>query len=214
MSDGKKFQIGKVLVERVFDTNLLGETMQTWFPDFNREAIRPYESWLCPTHYDAESGHFAMPVHSWLLRVGEKRVLIDTCIGNCKQRPLLNEMHMLNTQYLQRLTEIGVAPEQIDYVLCTHLHVDHVGWNTQLVNGRWVPTFPNAQYVISRKEYESAKAEAANPNMPQFIRSCFEDSIFPVVESGLAVLVDDLYELLDCFTLKSAPGHSPGNVRN
>ena len=153
-------RIGAVEIDRVFDSYLLGETMQGWFPDFTIEAVEPHKSWLCPCHYDAESGRIPMPVHSWLLRIGKTNVLIDTCIGNHKQRPDKFEMHMLNTRYIERLKALGTSPEDIHYVLCTHLHLDHVGWNTVLENGRWVPTFPNAKYVFSRAEYEATKREA------------------------------------------------------
>jgi glyoxylase-like metal-dependent hydrolase (beta-lactamase superfamily II) len=141
-------RIGSAEIGRVLDSYLLGETMQSWFPDFNRDAITSHEHWLCPAHYDPESRHFAMPVHSWLLRVGRYNVLIDTCLGNDKSRPRLVEGHRLDTRYLKRLANVGLTPDDIDYVLCTHLHVDHVGWNTRLDNGRWVPTFPNARYVF------------------------------------------------------------------
>ncbi|HZZ14067.1 MAG TPA: MBL fold metallo-hydrolase, partial [Paraburkholderia sp.] len=79
-------KIGEIEICRILDSYLLGETMQAWFPDFDREAVKPHECWLCPTHYDPESGHFAMPVHSWLLKVGGYNVLIDTCMGNHKSR--------------------------------------------------------------------------------------------------------------------------------
>lgn len=206
-------RIGAVEVGRVLDSYLLGETMQGWFPDFTREAVEPHVHWLCPHYYDPESGRLPMPVHSWLLRVGSTNVLIDTCIGNHKSRPDKFEMHMLNTRYLERLKELGAAPEEIDYVLCSHLHLDHVGWNTRLENGRWVPTFPNAKYVFSRVEYEAAKQEAASATCPPFLRNVFEDSVFPVVEAGKACLVDGVHELLDALTLRPAPGHSPGHVR-
>jgi glyoxylase-like metal-dependent hydrolase (beta-lactamase superfamily II) len=206
-------KIGEIEICRILDSYLLGETMQAWFPDFDREAVKPHECWLCPTHYDPESGHFAMPVHSWLLKVGGYNVLIDTCMGNHKSRPGLMEMHMLANRYLERMTDCGVTPDDIDYVLCTHLHVDHVGWNTRLSNGRWVPTFPNAKYVFSRTEFEAAKAEAAHPDSPPFLKAAFEDSIFPIAEAGKAHLVDGVQEFLDCLTLRPAPGHSPGHVR-
>ncbi len=206
-------KVGTVEIGRILDSSLLGFTAQTWFPDFDRQLVEPHEQWLCPHHYDPECGRIPMPVHSWLLRVGDHNVLIDTCLGNDKERPEFAEMHRLTNRYLGRMTELGLGPEEIDYVLCTHLHVDHVGWNTRLENGRWVPTFPNAQYVLSRKEYEAAKEEAADPGAPAFIRNTFEDSVHPVVESGKSCLVDDGYELLDNLTLRLAPGHSPGHVR-
>jgi glyoxylase-like metal-dependent hydrolase (beta-lactamase superfamily II) len=206
-------RIGGVEIGRVLDTYLLGETMQAWFPDFSRDAVTPHEHWLCPTHCDSESGHFPMPVHSWLVRVGGRNVLIDTCLGNDKSRPGLAEGHMLDTRYLERLTELGLTPDDVDYVLCTHLHVDHIGWNTRLENGRWVPTFPNARYVFSRTEYEAAKKAASDPPSRPFSRQMFEDSIHPIVEAGKACLVDGVYELLGQLALRPAPGHSPGHFR-
>jgi glyoxylase-like metal-dependent hydrolase (beta-lactamase superfamily II) len=208
-------KIGDVEIGRVLDSVLIGETMQHWFPDFDREKLRPHEHWLCPAHLDPETGHFRMPVHSYVFQVNGRTVLVDTCNGNHKNRPGFGfaELHMLETRYLQRLAQLGVKPEQVDYVLCTHLHVDHVGWNTRLQNGRWVPTFPNARYVIGRTEYDAAHREASNPQAPPFLRYVFEDSIQPVVEAGLAELVKDDHELLGCLILRPAPGHSPGHVR-
>ena len=206
-------KVGSVEIGRVLDSYILGATMQGTFPEFNREAVRPHEDWLCPTHMDPETGHFKMPVHSWIFSVNGQNVLVDTCTGNHKTLPGMDEFQMLNTLYLDRLAEAGLRPDDIHYVLCTHLHVDHVGWNTRLVNGRWVPTFPNATYVFSRVEYEAAKAAGTNPNAPSFLKYVFEDSIYPVMEAGRAVLVDGIHELLDAITLRPAPGHSPGHVR-
>ena len=206
-------RVGNVEIGRVLDSYLLGETMQAWFPDFSREAVKSHEHWLCPTHYDSESGHFPMPVHSWLLRVGRYNILIDTCLGNDKRRPGLAEGHMLATRYCERLAEFGVTVNDIDFVLCTHLHVDHVGWNTRLDNGRWIPTFPNARYVLSKTEYEAAKMRASDPGSEPFFRDAFEDSIHPIVEAGKARLVDGPHEVVDQVTLLPAPGHSPGHFR-
>ena len=206
-------KLGGVEIGRILDSSLLGFTAQKWFPDFDREAVRAHEHWLCPNHYDAECGRIPMPVHSWLLRIGKYNVLIDTCMGNDKNRAEFGEMHMLTNRYLERMAAIGLRPEDIHYVLCTHLHVDHVGWNTRLDNGRWVPTFPNARYVMARREYEAARDEAADPNAPGFIKNTFADSVHPVVEAGKSDLVEDDHQLLDCLTLRSAPGHSPGHIR-
>ena len=206
-------KIGAVEVGRVLEGYLLGETAQCFFREFDRNSLRPHESWLCPTHYDPETGHIRMPVQSWLLRVGGQIVLIDTCVGNDKSRPDKHEMHMLDSRYLERLRAIGVRPEDVDYVLCTHLHVDHVGWNTKLENGRWVPTFPNARYVLSKTEYEFAKLEASRPTCSTAIRHAFEDSIHPIVESGKACVIEGVHGLLDGVTLHPAPGHTPGHLR-
>jgi len=205
--------IGDVEIAQVFETVLVGETMQSWFPLFDREAVRAHEHWLCPHHYNPESGHFAMPVHSWVLQVNGKTLLIDTCIGNHKNRAGISEMHQLTTDYLGRFLRLGIDPADVDYILCSHLHADHVGWNTRLLNGRWVPTFPNAQYVIARREYHAAKQDAERTDGSPIARIVFEDSIYPVVVAGKAVLVDDDHELLGCLRLHAAPGHSPGHIQ-
>lgn len=206
-------KIGSVEIARVLDCTLLGETAQAWFPDFDREAVRPHEHWLCPDHFDPETGRIPMPVQSFVLRTRHHNILIDTCIGNDKERPGIAEMHRLTTSYLDRLAKLGLRPEDIDFVMCTHLHVDHVGWNTRLIDGRWVPTFPNARYIMSKADYAATQAAVGMPGMIAPVRNCFHDSVLPVVEAGQADMVDGLHEMLDEFTLRPAPGHSPGHIR-
>ncbi len=207
-------KVGNVEIAHVLDCTILAETAQTWFPDFDRDAVRPHEHWLCPDHFDPETGRIPMPVQSFVLRIGEKNVLIDTCVGNDKERPGpgLGEFHRLTTNYLERLAAIGLTPEDIDYVMCTHLHGDHIGWNTRLIDGRWAPTFPNARYVFSRIELDATREGAAATSFVA-LRNCYEDSILPILDAGLADLVDGAHEMLDAITLRPAPGHSPGNMR-
>ena len=209
--DGK---IGDVEIASVLDCTILGETAQAWFPDFDRDAIRPHEHWLCPHHFDAETGRIPMPVQSFVLRTKHHNILIDTCVGNDKERPGpgLAEFHRLTTDYLGRLAKLGLRPEDIDYVMCTHLHGDHIGWNTRLINGRWEPTFPNARYIMSRTELEATRSEAEASTFVA-LKNCFEDSIRPVLDAGKAEFVDGVHEMLDVITLRPAPGHSPGNMR-
>ena len=206
-------KIGSVEIARVLDCTLLGETAQSWFPDFDRDAVRPHEHWLCPDHFDAETGRIPMPVQSFVLRTRHHNILIDTCIGNDKERPGLVEMHRLTTGYIDRLAKLGLTPEDIDFVMCTHLHVDHVGWNTRLIDGRWVPTFPNARYIMSRTDYAATQAAADMPGMVAPVRNCFRDSVLPVVEAEQADMIDGVHQMLDEFTLRPAPGHSPGHIR-
>ena len=115
---------------------------------------RNTKSWLAPHHYEAETGRSDSSVHSWLLQVGGKKILIDSCCGNNKVKPGRPFWHMLNVPYLDRLAAAGARPEEIDLVMCTHLHHDHVGWNTQQKDGKWVPTFPNARYVFSKPDVD------------------------------------------------------------
>lgn len=209
----KEGMIGNVEIARVLDSYLLGETAQSWLPAFDREAIRPHEHWLCPHHFDHETGRIPMPVQSFVLKTEHHVIVIDTCMGNHKDRPGIWEMHKLTTGYLERLKALGVRPEDVDFVMCTHLHGDHVGWNTRLENGRWVPTFPNARYIMSKVEFEATRAAAATANAHPAMRNCYEDSVLPIVQAGRATMVEGVHEMLDNFTLRPAPGHSPGHVR-
>src|SRR3954454_4714822 len=127
---------------------------EKYFRNFERGVLERHRDWLGPDHYNPRHDRFVTSVHSWLIRSGDLTILIDTCGGNHKDRPWTHRFHQLDTPYLQRLHAAGVAPEDVALVLCTHLHTDHVGWNTMLRDGRWVPPFPNAKYLFSRAEDE------------------------------------------------------------
>ena len=127
---------------------------EQYLAGFERELLQRHLPWLVPHHYSPEHDRLVTSVHSWLVRTDRHTILLDCCGGNHKERPGLARFHQRDTPYLARLREAGAAPEEIDIVLCTHLHADHVGWNTMLRDGRWVPTFPNAIYLFSRNENE------------------------------------------------------------
>ena len=146
-----------------------------------------------------------------MVKTGHHTILIDSCLGNDKERPTRPQFHRLRTPYLADLAAAGVRPEQVDYVMCTHLHWDHVGWNTRLENGHWVPTFPNARYVMARREFDHWQGvQQRGEETPH--RLAFEDSVLPVVRTGQSQLVDDDFALEDGLWFEAAPGHTPGNV--
>jgi glyoxylase-like metal-dependent hydrolase (beta-lactamase superfamily II) len=146
------------------------------------------------------------------LTVGGKRILIDTCVGNHKSRPHRPKWHLMETPYLARLKAAGVEPDQVDMVMCTHLHVDHVGWNTRLENGKWVPTFKNAKYVFSRTDYDHYLKVDTDPKTAPANAGSFRDSVLPVVEAGLSQLVDGAAQLDENLKVEPAPGHTPGTI--
>ena len=140
--------------------------------------------------YRAGDRRFILSHHSYLVRTPRWTAIVDTCCGNHKPRPRVPAWDNLNRPYLDNMQALGVAPEEVDFVMCTHLHVDHVGWNTRLLDGRWVPTFPNARYLMGREEYRHFEAaHNAAPKRP-VNHGSFEDFVLPVVAAGLAELVE------------------------
>ena len=207
-----KIRIGSILVERIEERLGLGFQPHELFPAFEPRMLEPLRHWIEPTFYHAVENRFRTSIHSWLLHTPNHLVLVDTCVGNHKQRPQVPRFNMCDTPWLSRLAEVGVRPEDIGYVMCTHLHCDHVGWNTRLVDGRWVPTFPNARYLFSRKEFSRWDVRRAEYQHRHINDHVFQDSILPVVESGQMTLMDDGYELDGVLTVEPAPGHTLGHV--
>lgn len=206
-----RLRIGDALVTSVVEMVDHSFEFLRFFPRASPEDLQANIGWMAPRHYDAGRGRVLLSMHSWLVEVGGKRILIDGCVGNGKQRSGRPDWCDLATPFLDRLAEAGARPEQIDYVLCTHLHADHVGWNTRLLDGRWVPTFPNATYVFSRREHAFWEAKAAEGVEGPHLQS-YRDSVLPIVQAGQAMPVDDDHEIEGRLVLEPAPGHTPGHV--
>jgi glyoxylase-like metal-dependent hydrolase (beta-lactamase superfamily II) len=206
------FSIGNLVVDRVEEICKPAVPPLHFLRGLPENALDTHRAWLEPGFLDPASGLLPLSIHSWLVRTSQHVVLIDTCSGNHKSRPGFPPAHNLSLPYLERLAEKGLRPEDIDYVMCTHLHLDHVGWNTRLQDGRWVPTFPKARYLFSRTEY-NAFNPATGPGDPNPVNTgTFEDSVLPIAEAGQMQLVDDGYSVDDELTVESAVGHSEGHV--
>jgi glyoxylase-like metal-dependent hydrolase (beta-lactamase superfamily II) len=180
---------------------------------FDRDLLARHLEWLVPNHYSPGDDRLITSVHSWLIRTGKHTILLDCCAGNHKDRPGFTRFHRLDTPWLDRLREAGAAPEDIDIVLCTHLHSDHVGWNTMLRDGRWVPTFPNARYLFSRAENEHGdprRNPAADADLQR--SNSYRDSVLPVIEAGQAELIDGTHGIGDAMLIEPAPGHTRGHI--
>ena len=204
-------RIGETTVTRVYESAGPGFPAQHLLPDWDPAILAEHAGWLSPNYFEAATGKFISSIHSWVIRTKHHTILVDTCCGNGKDRPGFERFHMLDTPYLARLAEAGVQPEEVDYVLCTHLHVDHVGWNTKLLDGRWVPTFPNAKYVFSKVERDHWDP-ALNKDLAPAQGAIFQDSVLPVIESGQAMVVEMTDQLGDGLLIEPAPGHAPGHV--
>jgi glyoxylase-like metal-dependent hydrolase (beta-lactamase superfamily II) len=168
-------------------------------------------------HFDWNADHSCrtMSYQTWVLRSGGRTMLVDTSVGNHKQRPGAPILHDLDTNYLARLAELGTQPEDVDLVIVTHIHVDHVGWNTRLVDGTWVPTFPNARYLLPRPDvvfWDPINAECWDRRGAKSMMGVFEDSITPIIEASLVDVWEDSYVIDENLRLAPAPGHTPGNA--
>ncbi|WP_409474638.1 MBL fold metallo-hydrolase [Streptomyces sp. HC307] len=200
--------VGDVIVHRIDEVLLPPATGPWLLPDATTDVVSQ-QDWLRPDFADHE-GILQIDSHSFAFTVGGLRVLVDTGIGNGKTRAN-PAWHDLRTDYLERLTAAGFAPETVDLVILTHLHTDHVGWNTREVDGEWVPTFPNARYITSRVEREFW----AGYDMDEPRKQMFRDSVIPVEEAGLLDTVDvpaEGAEIAPGLRLIPTPGHTPGHI--
>lgn len=198
-----QWQIGNVKVTRVVEMEVAGGS-RFILPQATRDEVKKIP-WLAP-HFADEEGNLIMSVHALVVETPTRKMVVDTCIGNDKQRRFPNWSN-LQLPFLEDLKKAGYEREEIDTVMCTHLHVDHVGWNTMLVDGEWIPTFPNARYLMAKPEYEYWDAEEADEE-----EDIMSDSVRPVFDAGLVDLVDVDHQVCDEVFLEPTLGHTPGHV--
>ncbi len=174
-------------------------------PEATPERLAVHASWLAP-RFVTPKGELRLLIQALVVESRGKRIVVDTCVGNDKERTL-PPLHHLKTSFLADLAAAGFPRESIDTVVCTHLHVDHVGWNTMKLDGRWVPTFPNARYLVVRSEWEhwSKQDDRSNGDI-------LGDSVRPIFEAGLVDLVEPGHAVTDEVALEPTPGHTPGHV--
>jgi len=206
----EKWQIGEVEIRRVmeFESPLLD--LFALFPAADQASLDRHRDWLEPRLRDPDTGLLILAFHSFIIRTPRHVILVDTCGGNDKQRPQKPRYHEQSWPYLENLAGAGLSPDDIDIVLCTHLHVDHVGWNTRLIDGRWVATFPNAKYLFARDEWAFWEEEYKTDEFTD--DPYYQDSILPVIEAGQSVLVDGDHVIDDWVRLAPSPGHTPGHI--
>jgi glyoxylase-like metal-dependent hydrolase (beta-lactamase superfamily II) len=197
--------IGKVKITKVVELETIGST-RFILPLAGKEEIQKLP-WLIP-HFATEEGRLKMSIHSLVVETPKHRIVVDTGLGNDKQGRGVPTWNNRNGPFLETLTAAGFPPDSIDTVLCTHLHVDHVGWNTRLVDGRWVPTFPNARYVFGKTEYEHWRDHSHEPSQA----AVFNDSVRPIIDAGKAELIASDAQLTDEVSMIPTAGHSPGHM--
>tara|TARA_Y100000588_G_scaffold112997_2_gene124028 strand:- start:156 stop:1070 length:915 start_codon:yes stop_codon:yes gene_type:complete len=212
------WQVGDVKITRIIEIRNL-RTPDFVFSNLSREQVIQ-QAWLQP-HFATDDGRLMSFTQAFVIESGERRIIVDTCIGNEKQRRN-QAWHDLHNPFLEDLTEAGYSPGSIDTVLCTHMHVDHVGWNTRLVDGSWIPTFPNARYLFGREEWTHWADESdtvldgdVTETIAQNVleaRVVHQDSIRPIIEAGLHEVVDSTHQLTDEISFEPTPGHTPGHI--
>jgi glyoxylase-like metal-dependent hydrolase (beta-lactamase superfamily II) len=205
-----ELRVGDVTITRVIEIEQPLLDPLILFPDCTPEILDDASSWLGPRHFSARDGLLVLTVQSFLVRSHGQRILVDTCVGNCKRRgtPAFDQ---LRTGWLERFSQV-CDPADVDIVVCTHLHVDHVGWNTIWRDGRWTPTFPNARYLFTQPDYDfHTDAEAAAAT---YARSgdYLSDSIRPVIEAGLCDVIPVDHRVDDAVSLFPTPGHTAGHA--
>lgn len=197
------FHIGDFEVTRIVELEEAFFPIDVMFPAATEDQMAALVPQLYPWCIDAET-RAILPVQSYLVRTPKHLILLDTCIGCDKTIENIPQWHQRSdTVWLERLLATGVALEEITHVLCTHLHPDHAGWNTRLIDGRWVPTFPNATYIFGRKELAHAKNAE---------RDVWLENVLPVIAAGQAAIVDSDHQIEDGIWLEPTPGHTPGHV--
>lgn len=204
--------LGDVSITRVMEYYGSVElSPKTFFPDSLASSWAANETWLAPDFYDPAADMCISAVQTWVLHSEGKTILVDTGVGNHKERPG-SVWHRLETDFLGNLAAAGIAPGDVDIVINTHLHNDHVGWNTTLRNGTWEPTFPNATYLMPRADFDFWNPANGHPSrFGPASRIVFEDSIAPVHDAGLVQLWDGRLHIDGNLRLDLAPGHTPGS---
>jgi glyoxylase-like metal-dependent hydrolase (beta-lactamase superfamily II) len=210
------FRISDIRVSRIEEWQGTFAPPDYLFQGFEVAAWQCHEEQFVPEFFDPASGKVFAFLQSWVLDTGRRRILFDTGAGNDKDRPNLPVFGNLQTDFLQRLARAGYQPGDIDVVVCSHIHVDHVGWNTRLIDGVWQPTFRNARYVLpaADRDYWDPRMTTAGPGTigTAVNAGMFEDSVRPIIEAGRAEWAYDGFEVAPGIVLHARPGHTPGSM--
>lgn len=197
------WQVGRVKITRIVEMDL--PIPATFIPQATPAALRK-SPWLYPHFVSEDDSTLSLSVHALLVDAPRLKLVVDTCVGNDRPREITGG-EPLATPFLQHLAKVGWSRDGVDAVVCTHLHVDHVGWNTMLENGKWAPTFPKARYLIGRREYDFWSTCDDKEQ-----QAMLGDSVKPIFDAGLAELVELDHVISPEIRLTPSIGHTPGHV--
>jgi glyoxylase-like metal-dependent hydrolase (beta-lactamase superfamily II) len=203
--------IGQATITRIEESYGPTYPPEVLLPDWDPAVVEEWGPERVARCIEPTTNLALVSTHTWIVRTTQSTILVDTCCGNGKVRNV-ETGHGLATDWMHRLVGAGITPDEVDAVVCTHLHFDHVGWNTSFVDGQWVPTFPNARHYINRTEFEFWNPAVTDQEGLEYNGNVFDDSVAPVFDRDLAVLWDgDACVIDDTLTLELAPGHTPGH---
>ncbi|MEV7544310.1 MBL fold metallo-hydrolase [Streptomyces sp. NPDC089915] len=204
--------LGDVEITRVIEARGPFAAAPDLVPDAGAELWKENEDWLAPDHWQPDADLAVLALQTWVLRSGGRTVLVDTGVGNGRERPGAPHFHQRQGTFMEDLAAAGVRPEEVDVVVNTHLHADHVGWNTVDAGGEWVPAFPNARYLIPAADdaYFGPRGGYGG-GAREIDRLVYEDSVAPVHRAGRADLWEGSHRIDGNLTLEAAPGHTPGS---
>ncbi|MGX7896001.1 MBL fold metallo-hydrolase [Tsuneonella sp. HG222] len=203
----RHWQVGDVRITRIVEIASFADDISVLLRDAGPEIFEPYHSWLRP-HFVTDDGKMLIQWQAFAVQTPSRTVMIDTCIGNDRQRhfAVFND---LQTAFLDDLVASGITPDEVDTVCCTHMHYDHVGWNTRRVGGQWVPTFPNARYLFDRVEFAELRSLQ---EVGDWHAMHAPDSIEPIIAAGLHEFIDAPgYQVCEEIHLEHTPGHTAGH---
>jgi glyoxylase-like metal-dependent hydrolase (beta-lactamase superfamily II) len=203
-----KYTVGDLTIHRVIEQETSFVPALEMLPRLTPDVLAENRAWMRQARALDEQDVLLLCFQSYVVKTPHHTILIDSCIGNDKPRPNRPKWNMkTDDTYLRALNGAGVSVDDIDFVMCTHLHVDHVGWNTRLENGRWVPTFPKARHVFAKQEFDYWTEQNAKTPVPPFV-----DSVLPIVEANQHEIVTNDHEIGDHVRILPTPGHTPGHV--
>jgi glyoxylase-like metal-dependent hydrolase (beta-lactamase superfamily II) len=205
---GLALAVGDLAIHRIIEQETTFLPATDLLPGLTADILAENREWMRKAAAIDADDVLILCFQSYVVKTPHHTILIDSCIGNDKPRPTRPKWNIkTDDTYMRALASAGISVDEIDFVMCTHLHVDHVGWNTRLENGRWVPTFPNARYIFGRAEFDYWTEQNAKAEVP-----AIADSVLPVVEARRADIVRNDYEIGDHVRILPTPGHTPGHV--
>ncbi|WP_369720694.1 MBL fold metallo-hydrolase [Bradyrhizobium sp. LLZ17] len=202
-----KYAIGDLTIHRIIEQETTFLPALEMLPGLTPEVLAENRTWMRQAKALDEQDGLILCFQSYVIKTPHHTILVDSCIGNDKPRPRPKWNMKTDDTYFRGLASAGISVDDIDFVMCTHLHVDHVGWNTRLENGRWVPTFPKARYVFAKREFDYWTEQNAKAEVAPFV-----DSVLPVVEAKRHEVVGNDHQIGDHVRIVPTPGHTPGHV--